>query len=191
MCAQINIRSHDSKALFTWRKQKPTLFERFSPCLRNNHKMSLVWKDTNVGDCSTFLEGSSQTLRWRWRPEHTGCNLQFFSELITTQLRISHRVTANSLYLLRDLKNKIKCDYAMSVSQVTSLHRFNFTKNQQKNYNIVCIVSWYICGLWRSELTSGILFVTHMVSCKLAMPVCKGNIIYFGKDTEYRSRRHY
>ena len=28
----------------------------------------------------------------------TGYNLQFFSELITTQLRISHGVTANSVY---------------------------------------------------------------------------------------------
>ena len=32
--------------------------------------------------------------------ETSSCNLQFFSELITTQLRISHGVTANSLYLI-------------------------------------------------------------------------------------------
>ena len=31
--------------------------------------------------------------------ETLSCNLQFFSELITTQLRISHGVIANSLYL--------------------------------------------------------------------------------------------
>ena len=31
--------------------------------------------------------------------ETSSCNLQFFLELITTHLRISHGVTANSLYL--------------------------------------------------------------------------------------------
>ena len=36
-----------------------------------------------------------QSQKHKW----SSCNLQFLSELITTQLRISHGVTANSLYL--------------------------------------------------------------------------------------------
>ena len=39
--------------------------------------------------------------------ETSSCNLRFFSELIATQLRISHGVTANSLYLMT-LKSFLK-----------------------------------------------------------------------------------
>ena len=36
---------------------------------------------------------------WAYWSKRRVCNIQFFSQLITTQLKISHGVTANSLYL--------------------------------------------------------------------------------------------
>ena len=48
--------------------------------------------------CSSNMSFLNEHIR-AYLIETSSCNLQFFSELITTQLRISHGVTANSRYL--------------------------------------------------------------------------------------------
>ena len=56
-----------------------------------------------IQNCYTSCSFWSHNISWRRYQsiliETSSCNVQFFSELITTQLRISHGVTANSLYL--------------------------------------------------------------------------------------------
>ena len=80
--------------------------------------------------------------------ETSSCNLQFFSKLITTQLRVAHGVTANSCYL------------SSSPCKATS---FNYVEHHQirnvEHYQIIKLTIYYVT----TNLLLGVMLV-HRVN---------------------------
>ena len=70
--------------------------------VNNSQSTTVSWLIlTTIATCHkrSAVAGGLMTKLNVYPPKTSSCNLQFFSELITTQLRMSHGVTANTLYL--------------------------------------------------------------------------------------------
>ena len=84
--------------------------------------------------------------------ETSSCNLQFFSELITAQLRISHRVTASCLYL--EVITHQPCAHTIvsssmrmhtlkdTVLKIQWLKRFSFRFQYYQNQERIHVYKW-------------------------------------------------